>query len=750
MTRRRRNTEKQQPRTDLAEEPQKTDSSPNSHAPTTQYQHFIPRFILRRFQVGPVRSKAERQREFRRTGVDPEYVYYYDIATGSLDIRPIGKVYGVANVYQDVRNTHNINELEEKLADLERHAASIIMDLHKALPQFLFIMHYRNVSYSGTYFQADHPENAGSRQLIESFMKAKGIQSPVEIWLHFLGYYLNASHSDIMRDAAELVENLHLSHSRNKYFFSIWEAAEGEEFIITHNAFGLWEGLAGGCPGLHRIFVVSPRIAIVLRHVISRPEMKKYIMPNSLVSTLLNVNPAPPTPIYGTPINHVTFQSAMSLAQYRSSQEGENDSFVFKIAKLSRPQTLEFNSIVLVNLRKTGSLTFLSRESMLRTARAFRSSPANFHASELLVPLISRLTNTVETQVSALHPLSQSSAAVFDQDVDALTLIDVVLYVLLMQLCTGSRRFETAYDRAHLVFRIMEKAKPTSFADEISQEVEKAFKVCKDSEDDVPVGEGVSFAPLLPSISNESSSQLFRFMIPCMSRLGAVMSGGEGVLEELQDEVTVVSFLARASSSPAVWHALSCASPEAPEILSRLFKKDTPADRFVMNFTQFMYERASPSSFSSGFHMAYSLRGICGMAGPTTNPISQGYYELTASMIQCLGHTMLGSLPEPYSSQPRERPKARLLYKMPEEHSIMLFSNMKMIVQTSLRGYEPSLGGDTVGHTLKKWIDEMAIVGCLAWLGKHRRNFLDFILDGFPQGMNFKLFEEEDATGVPE
>ncbi|KAG1809379.1 uncharacterized protein BJ212DRAFT_605672 [Suillus subaureus] len=792
MTRRRKNTSKQQARTELAGEAQQTDDSPSPYAPTMQYQHFIPRFILRRFQVGPVKSKTERQREFRHTGVDPEYVHYYDIATGSLDIRPIGKVYGVPNFYQDVRNTHNINELEEKLADLERHAASIIMDLHKTLPQgtftlkrrslellrkFLFIMHYRNLSCSDTYFQADHPENATSRQWIESFMKAKDIRSAVEFWLYVLRYYLDTSHSDIMRDAAELVEKygeeglqkmLTESHippdlehfpaytyhtHANNYFFSIWEAAEGEEFIVTHNAFGLWEGLADGSPDLHRIFVVSPRIALILRSVLLRPELKEFVKPLSPMSTLLNVNPAPPTPIYtsgkdGIHINQVDYQSARSLACYRSSQEGGNDSFMFKITKLSRPQTSEFNSVVLVNVRKTGSLTFLSRGSMLRTARAFRSVPANFPASELLVPLIAQLTNTMETEMSALRPPLQSPVAVLDQNIDALALVDVVLYVLLMQICMGGKQFETAYDRAHLVFRIMEKAKPTSFADEINREVEKAFKACKDSEDGMSFAEGVSFAPLLPSISSELSSQLFQFMIPCMSRLGAVISGGGDILEELQDEVAVVSFLARASSSPAAWHALSCTSPQAPEILSRLFKKGTPIDGSVVRFTRYMYrERASPSSFSSKFHLAYSLRGLCGMAGPTTNAVSRSYYQLTASIIQCLGRTMLRSLPEPYASQPRERPKARLICKIPEEHSDLLFSNVKMILQKSLPGYEPSPGGDTLDQTLRKWIEEMAIVGYLAWSGKHRRNYLDFILDGFSQGMNFKLFEDEDVAG---
>jgi hypothetical protein len=631
-------------------------------------------------------------------------------------------------------------------------------------------MHYRNASYSDTYFQVDHPENAGGRQWIESFMKAKGIQSSVEIWLHFLRYYLDASHSDIMRDAAELIEKYgdeglqkmiaetcispdlenfpaytYHTHAQH-YFFSIWEAAEGEEFIITHNAFGLWEGLVCGCPGLHRIFVVSPRIALVLCNVMSRPEMKVRLLPGSLMSSLLNVNPAPPTPIYasgkhGAHINHVNFQSAMSLARYRASQEGENDSFVFKITKLSRPQTLEFNSVVLVNVRKTGSLTFLSRGSMLRTARAFRSLPVNFPVSELLVPLIAHLTTTMES------PPSQSPATVLDQDVDALTLVDVVLYVLLMQICTGSRRFETAYDRAHLVFRIMEKAKPTSFADEIRRQVEKAFKSCKDLWDEMPVGDGISFDRLLSSISNESSSRLFQFMIPCMSRLGAVMSGGEGILEELQDEVAVVSFLVRAASSPGVWHALSCTSIEAPEILSRLFKKGTKADAFTVRFTRLMHERASLSDFTSGFHMAYALRGVCGMTGPTTNPVSQSYYMFMATIIQILGRTTLGYLPEPYASQPRERPDARLIYKIPEEHSDFLFSKMEVILRQTLPGYTPSPGGDTLNETLGKWIDKMVIVGCLVWLGKHRRNFLDYMLDGFPQNMNFKLFEDEEATG---
>ena len=69
---------------------------------------------------------------------------------------------------------------------------------------------------------------------------------------------------------------------------------------------------------------------------------------------------------------------------------------------------------------------------------------------------------------------------------------------------------------------------------------------------------------------------------------------------------------------------------------------------------------------------------------------------------------------------------------------------MKMILQRT--GFTPSSEEeDTKAKAIQKWIDEMAIVNVLAWLGKYRRNYLDFILDGFMPEMGFKLFEDEEA-----
>ncbi|KAG1890367.1 hypothetical protein F4604DRAFT_1914914 [Suillus subluteus] len=545
-------------------------------------------------------------------------------------------------------------------------------------------MHYRNSSRAS---EVDRAENAKARQWIERTTKAKGIQSAVDVWRYILRYYLDSSHSDLMRDAAEVVEKrgegiqeMHVPPVTYRtyvddYFLSIWQAAPEEEFILTHNAF------------------------------------------------------VPPAPTYAGEEDPFTHPKPLWKRKI--------DSFAFTITKLTQPQTLELNSVVLSNLEETGSLTFWSGMRMLRTAQAFR---CNFPSSHLVIPLIGHLTASMKKGVLTPPSSVQSSAAAPDEDFDPLSLGDLVLYVLLMQICSGRKHFLSAYDRAHFILKIMTKAKPTSFAREINRKVLRAFKACRgDVEDGMSFAEGVNPAPLLSSIPCELSSQLFQLMIPYMSKRGAVMSGGEGTLEVLQHDIAVVSFLQRASCSPGVWHALSHSSPEALKILSRLFKKDTPADGFIAKF--------SSSGFSSCYDRAYALRTTFGMAGPTTKPISQRYYKLMAFIIQSLNDlAMLGFPPKPYSSRSRKRPKAQLVRNMPKAHSDLLIKNMKKFLRVELSGYRDESGEDTLDETTEEWVDEMAIVGCLAWLGKHRRNFLDFILDGFPQGINFKLFEDEEAT----
>lgn len=266
-----------------------------------QYHHYIPRFILRRFledyetlksQTNQQRRKAARKAH-KKGMPDPECIFVFDLETGVLESRPIGRVYGEVNFYQDKGNDENRNHLEEKLAFLENNAARIITHIHASLPsgevvlarkdsevlrKFVFLMHYRSNTVSRTYFQEDHPGNAQAKGWIRNFKKKRNFTSDAEVWLDGLSYYLETPHHTILAHSRENEEaggtgsilitmmgetDIDMPHYHaeaytnfvNDYFLAVWEAADDSEFILGHNAFGLWEGTFLGMKKLFKIYV---------------------------------------------------------------------------------------------------------------------------------------------------------------------------------------------------------------------------------------------------------------------------------------------------------------------------------------------------------------------------------------------------------------------------------------------------------------------------------------------------------------
>ncbi|CAG8759561.1 14435_t:CDS:1, partial [Racocetra fulgida] len=60
-------------------------------------------------------------------------------------------------------------------------------------------------------------------------------------------------------------------------FLVIWQAGESDEFLMTNNGFGIFEGVSGeSAEGLpfqfpyHRFYVISPKLVLVLCHSLFR------------------------------------------------------------------------------------------------------------------------------------------------------------------------------------------------------------------------------------------------------------------------------------------------------------------------------------------------------------------------------------------------------------------------------------------------------------------------------------------------
>ncbi|RDB30909.1 hypothetical protein Hypma_004916 [Hypsizygus marmoreus] len=421
-----------------------------------QYHHYIPRFVLRRYQPegAPQFASAKKRnqaiQQARKKGNELEKIYVYDFPSESFDTLPIAKTYGTQNLYRDVKDPEDANYLEEKFSTLENTAAEVINIVHKtiengtgivtlkrsqadSLRKFLFLMHYRLDNLSKTYFDKNHPDNAPARDWIAKFVKDHGLATDVEAWIYGLRYFLDTPHSQIIQDAYKHVEKwgitalskmmstrvdpdvenfytiAYFGHARSR-FLCIWEAADGMEFVLTNVSFGLWEGLIMGVGGAHRLFTISPRIVLVLVHTFLRPDRRPPGI--HLDSNFKDIPLNTPISNYrdGSLLTDDVTDDVTAFMKYTTSPAAANDEFYYRVTKLSPNQTFEVNRVFLKNVGPEGRLTFSSKEKVLPTLRRYLEDPPTFNDVQHTIPKFKKLVSYLSADLTGSR--DPSSAAV--------------------------------------------------------------------------------------------------------------------------------------------------------------------------------------------------------------------------------------------------------------------------------------------------------------------------------------------------
>ncbi|KAF8959800.1 hypothetical protein BDZ97DRAFT_1704757 [Flammula alnicola] len=470
-------------------------TSTSTDLPKDQYQHYIPRFILRYFQDTQIqprtsdRNKKERQKNFhkaRKTGVDQDTIMLYDIQSQRFEHQPIGKVHGNINMYRDQRNTQNVDHLEQGLSRLENDAATIIRSIHLAtdarrdvvtmkrkeletLRKFIYLMHYRRTPLISSYFDENHADNAPLREYYKFLREKYDLRTKNDIFLFGLKYILQTPHHKIVTAAEalwekygvmgfarmlqtrvdpKLIDNypaVDYTDMANMSFLGIWQAAEGEEFVIGNNSFGLWEGVIDGEPDIHRLFIVGPKIALVLRaNLVSDDRITAKLLSKAVISsTLVDI----PTVKASSTYARFTFPrladaktAAKALGIYRTTPAAQEDVFTFKITMLTKKQTLAVNQVVLLNVPANGNVTFASPAAMRRTVESYLQSPEPYvHESKYLYR---SLFGILSEHVDVSGPSSTSPGPCSG--------IDIVL----KSIESGVIEFASTYDRAYRVYHL--------------------------------------------------------------------------------------------------------------------------------------------------------------------------------------------------------------------------------------------------------------------------------------------------------
>ncbi len=401
-------------------------------------------------------------------------------------------------MYRNLKNPLNIDYLEEKLADLEHETSHIIRAIHLGLQlgcttltrgelatlrKFMFLMHYRNDTVSATYFHEHNPLNAPLAEWIKVIKQRRQLQTEVDVWLDGLKYYLDTPHHVIVAAGESLRERygdqrlqemlrkrfdpdtedewyaIDYESDANYFFLGVWEAADNSDFILSGNGFGVWEGLIYGSPRAHRIYVVSPRIALVLRRTcLHQPQSND---PSALYSSLSGVPIPKPIIKYVNEellknVDHDDPWSATTARNtYRMTSEAQKDSFTFSFTKLTCQQTFAINEVIMMNanLHNKGSITFATPDTMRQTLETYMASHNTFLGGKraLFHPLLVQLTRMTADRVSAsLNTTNIPLLPPLEKDSDA----DRQLHTFLRFILLNQVTFPSSYTRAYLIFHM--------------------------------------------------------------------------------------------------------------------------------------------------------------------------------------------------------------------------------------------------------------------------------------------------------
>ncbi|KAI5818950.1 hypothetical protein BZA77DRAFT_242319, partial [Pyronema omphalodes] len=364
----------------------------------SQYHHYIPRFNTPTSTPRQAKRKPKHKRKY-----DPEsdpknpLIKCYDLDTMAIEERRVARVYGIQDMYRDV-SAADMNHIENALATLEQSASQVVRLIKeyqnnrptatltltriqlRQLRKFLFVMKYRTGGFWRKYSHTlEEYDTAVDKARVAKFMRKKKLTRPIDVWLRTMKVILDTKidavgswRRTVMQEAFEDDALWYIMHMSESYLaFCEPENAE-DEFIITENGFGIYEGPtsskideATGAENdswyteYHKLAPLSPKLLLVLRSNYLRKGNEEALRKNRMRPEVTNAKSLfedlplePATPSYG-------------MAFARQFVEKDEHTFAFKIHKVSREYLDLFNGILLQEAREL--ITWRTDTAMKRT-----------------------------------------------------------------------------------------------------------------------------------------------------------------------------------------------------------------------------------------------------------------------------------------------------------------------------------------------------------------------------------------------
>ena len=262
-------------------------------SPASKNHHFVPQFILRKISdyVKPRPEDYPGGKEWERAVKKAKNRARFNALDFNNGFENSCLEHPKCNSSFAVQNMYNTS-VEEQLSLLEQKASKIIERIEEdfiqgmrtttiarpdknVLRRFLFIMLYRNYNFYERFRGGEEDYKANDRAELLKYMHSRGLATPKDVWLSNIRAFLevNLALDDKMwsawlmshaypGDARWFIKNLTTS-----YLCFCTASEADDEFILTQNAYGVFEGPSShiGWTDWHTFVPINEKLIIVMR-----------------------------------------------------------------------------------------------------------------------------------------------------------------------------------------------------------------------------------------------------------------------------------------------------------------------------------------------------------------------------------------------------------------------------------------------------------------------------------------------------
>jgi hypothetical protein len=408
----------------------------------SQYHHFIPRFILRNYShpgeptTGSRNSKNRvKQRGNRKNGPRAREPVLYGVnlcgEEPTITETTVAKTFGMMDMYCDLGASTRQHQVEEQLSVLESRAGEIISTIRKAfeagkddvwmtrtqrdtLRKFLFIMKYRGSRFHRRYFHENAEDyNEDDRERMLKYMKEKGIEKPIDVWLDNIKAILDLKMDYQMGWMDKLRKRIYpddaewcINNIQGFYMALVTPNNKEEEFLLTQNAYSIFEGAStlklspvtgklevSAYTEFHLFAPIAPRLLIVLRSfILPVPEQDCANILESRelflkAATAPHVNPEEAgmflrdLPITKA-LNSYSKLVAGKLVLINGGPTGMHDKFCFRFFPISEVHVQKINKIMLDESHVIDLIVFNNKAATMKTLGKYLAGQS-VHPSEI-------------------------------------------------------------------------------------------------------------------------------------------------------------------------------------------------------------------------------------------------------------------------------------------------------------------------------------------------------------------------------